>query len=529
MPNPFNSGLDDYMFPTTQPGLAATGMILESANTHGKGHIGPLGVLENAVDDDARIRSRTNAMSAVLSWIEEGDFTYNSLDETIVVVADIDGDYEITEEEEEVYSNAWNEVPDALLSLGADEAKEADAVFTIYKTGSMYSPKSYNFRISSSETGYSEAEVAYSDPKTGTTHKARVKSAKKGDSAKTLTIQKRVENPEQAVALGKSELHDANVKEQTASLEIMGYPLLAAGQTIELADFGSFSGKYFIKSTTHKISGSSAYSTSLELTTPAPTEAENAGDEVSEAAEAAKKEVKFAPFLEANRILDGLAKLGFEELLERLPDDIGSKFELILCLPDILDNEIRILEEKLKENPPDEERKKIEEKIGGLKILKQSFIRWLGFSGIVKPENNPDVLWVDWNWLLSEEKAKTAYEDLKANLMNEAAKGALNKKLKDRGYFTQSDRGFSFISEFPLAWRDNHHQSRSVESTLDELVQMKNGHTAVLGKYNFYGMVDGRIEYKGDNTYGLYITKAIIVMLDSFDFEGEQPLGFWNC
>ena len=163
-------------------------------------------------------------------------------------------------------------------------------------------------------------------------------------------------------------------------------------QTIQLEDYGSFSGKYFIKSVAHKISGSSAYSTSLELAAPAPTEAEKANDEISEAAEAAREEVKFAPFLETNKILDGLAKLGFEELLERLPDDIGSKFELILCLPDILDNEIRILEEKLKENPPDEERKKIEEKIGGLKILKQSFIRWLGFSGIVKPENNPDVL-----------------------------------------------------------------------------------------------------------------------------------------
>lgn len=124
----FANGNDDYMFPTSQIGLRETGMILESANPPGKGHIGSLGVLENAVDEDARIRSRTNAMSAVLSWIEEGDFTYNSLDETIVVVADIDGDYEITEEEEEVYSNAWNEVPDALLSLGADETDVRELV-----------------------------------------------------------------------------------------------------------------------------------------------------------------------------------------------------------------------------------------------------------------------------------------------------------------------------------------------------------------------------------------------------------------
>lgn len=128
MPNPFDSGLDDYMFPTTQPGLAATGMILESANTPGKSHIGPLGVLENAVDEYATASIRVDAMAAVLTWIEEGDFFYNTLDETVVVVADIDGDYELTEAEENLYSDIWEQVPNALLTLGADKSDVQELV-----------------------------------------------------------------------------------------------------------------------------------------------------------------------------------------------------------------------------------------------------------------------------------------------------------------------------------------------------------------------------------------------------------------
>lgn len=128
MSNPFDSGLDDYMFPTTQSGLAAAGMVLESANMTGKGHIGPLGVLENAVDEHTTASIRVDAMAAVLTWIEEGDFSYNTLDETVVVVTDIDGDYELTEAEENLYSDIWNQIPNALLTLGADKSDVQELV-----------------------------------------------------------------------------------------------------------------------------------------------------------------------------------------------------------------------------------------------------------------------------------------------------------------------------------------------------------------------------------------------------------------
>lgn len=114
--NIFANGRDDYMFPATRSGMAACGMILESAcKPKDKEDC----VLESAASDYDR-RTRSQAMSAVLSWIENGDFDYNSMDETVVVVADIDGDYELTEDEEAEYTDIWNQVPSAMLTLGAD-------------------------------------------------------------------------------------------------------------------------------------------------------------------------------------------------------------------------------------------------------------------------------------------------------------------------------------------------------------------------------------------------------------------------
>lgn len=111
----FENGRDDYMFPTTNHGMREAGIILESAATE------ETDSLEDAVSINARASARAKAMTAVLEWIAMGTYTYNDLDELIVVVCDIDGDYELSEEEEDLYNEVWQEVPDALLTLGASE------------------------------------------------------------------------------------------------------------------------------------------------------------------------------------------------------------------------------------------------------------------------------------------------------------------------------------------------------------------------------------------------------------------------
>lgn len=168
-----------------------------------------------------------------------------------------------------------------LVLFDAETAEGQGAMLSIPRTGNMYSPKRYSFRDASAGTRYTHAEVAYTDPKTGTTHTATA-TAKVGDGEgiKGLTLDQRVETSSEAIRLGRARLHNANAGEQTASVECMGCPYMTAGRTIELLDFGKFSGRYFIKTATHRVAGGQAYTTALELTKGAPTSGGSASDEV---------------------------------------------------------------------------------------------------------------------------------------------------------------------------------------------------------------------------------------------------------
>lgn len=169
-----------------------------------------------------------------------------------------------------------------LIIQDAESAEAAGAMLSIPRTGNMYSPKRYSYKDSSAATRYTDAKAAYTDPKTGKTHtgSAVANNLGKGSGAKTLTLQERVESAGEAIRLSKAKLHNANTKEQTASIECMGCPYMVAGKTIDLIDFGDFSGKYFIKTATHKLGGGSAYTTSLELTKGASASGTGGGDVV---------------------------------------------------------------------------------------------------------------------------------------------------------------------------------------------------------------------------------------------------------
>ena len=104
---------DDFTFPHTRRGQALSG-VLESTTEKPKASA-------DAVEVFARQQARIQAMTAVLAWNEDGEYNYNDLDEYIIGMADLDGDFEIGDEEEAAYNAIWAEVPDALFSLGASE------------------------------------------------------------------------------------------------------------------------------------------------------------------------------------------------------------------------------------------------------------------------------------------------------------------------------------------------------------------------------------------------------------------------
>lgn len=111
---------DDPVFPCMPVNQKQAGLVCENA---GNGSDEPDGVATFAAQ-----QLRSQAMSAVLEWAAEGEFTFTALDELVLGMADLDGDAEITPDEEGVYNDIMQNVPDALLSLGADPGDISDMI-----------------------------------------------------------------------------------------------------------------------------------------------------------------------------------------------------------------------------------------------------------------------------------------------------------------------------------------------------------------------------------------------------------------
>lgn len=111
---------------------------------------------------------------------------------------------------------------------------------------------------------YSKAKVAYLDP-----DKKELLEAEETDSAvktgDTLKIDERVESKGHAKKLAKARLAKANENAKTASLDIVGDPMMLAGVVIELGGtFGKYAGKYLIHVAVHSFSRGS-YTVQLSL------------------------------------------------------------------------------------------------------------------------------------------------------------------------------------------------------------------------------------------------------------------------
>jgi len=72
------------------------------------------------VSDFVGKQVRSQAMASLLAWVDSGDFSFDNLDAHVLGIADMDGDEEISEDEEEYYNELIAGVGDALLSMGVD-------------------------------------------------------------------------------------------------------------------------------------------------------------------------------------------------------------------------------------------------------------------------------------------------------------------------------------------------------------------------------------------------------------------------
>ena len=427
-----------------------------------------------------------------------------------------------------------------LILFAAEQAENASPGITIPKMGSMYSPKSYSFKVSSSKTKYQKAEAAYTDPKTGTCHIASATAASpQADppaaqpqpvspqpaeaSEKTLTLQQRTENAAQAIRLAKSALNKANANELGASLECMGNPALCAGTTLELSGFGNFSGLWYIKKATHKVSGSGGYSTSLELAGPTKAIEGKAHDQVNEASSKfhAQKLPPKGESASPQDVLDWLA----QEVARR-----GSEIDkLILCLPEIA----AAMAEKAQS---------FADRQGWL-YLHEMFLKWLRGEANSNADYCSAPVWIDWNWVISFQRIREDYAAFTAhppsgislgpNVANGAALQSLGRILEREGYLKNYTTSFNFIDSPWQRWETLYHTHMPVNSWPPLFTDPDGLHVA-LNKFTLRALASGQVEHLGNGSHRIHLEKIAVFAHDKFNFEASaQPilddLRFWSC
>ena len=109
---------------------------------------------------------------------------------------------------------------------------------------------------------YKSCEVVYKHGQKDEKLTAKFDDASKSDG-KTLKINQRVESQAEAEKLAKKKLRDKNKDEIKVRLTTIGRFDFVAGNVIELAEHGFYSGKYIIDRAVHKIGG--GYTVDLDL------------------------------------------------------------------------------------------------------------------------------------------------------------------------------------------------------------------------------------------------------------------------
>lgn len=149
---------------------------------------------------------------------------------------------------------------DQLVFLNPEELENRDPVLLFHREN----VSNYSFRDRTSET-FQSAEISRRDVRTNQVQKWRIETSGNTTKKDTLIVGGRVENSSQAEAKAKGAMRCANKDKLTGNFTTDGIPLLVSGVNIELYGFGSFSGKWTVKESSHKISVDSGYTTAVSI------------------------------------------------------------------------------------------------------------------------------------------------------------------------------------------------------------------------------------------------------------------------
>lgn len=140
--------------------------------------------------------------------------------------------------------------------------EQKPSVFIIKRGGGGYIK--YKLNAGSAGTQYASCRVSYVEPTSGKCIEGVAQAEDNTGSSQRLEIAAKVASAAEAKALAEKYLRSYNKFAKTASFSLPGNVDLVAGLTVELTEFGGWSGKYIISRATHSLSGS-GYSTQIDL------------------------------------------------------------------------------------------------------------------------------------------------------------------------------------------------------------------------------------------------------------------------
>lgn len=122
--------------------------------------------------------------------------------------------------------------------------------------------KGYDFKETAAEEQYAKVEISYFDGKTKKLIKYTyaVPGVKEGP---TLKINKRAKNIDEAKRWAQKEARNKNKGSKSGKITLKGNEKMVQGVTVNVANFGAFDTKYFIETSSHKVTG--GYTTDISL------------------------------------------------------------------------------------------------------------------------------------------------------------------------------------------------------------------------------------------------------------------------
>ena len=151
--------------------------------------------------------------------------------------------------------------PEQIIIFDDAKFESADPVITVYKPGVLAETKEntmplrwlLDYRLQSkTRDTYWKCQVKYQRGKDKELIEGEF-SAPGTEKGRILIVREQVENAAEAERLAKKKLREANKEEMTGYFTTIGNHNIAAGQVIEMKNFGHFDGNYLVTKVSHEI------------------------------------------------------------------------------------------------------------------------------------------------------------------------------------------------------------------------------------------------------------------------------------